>query len=81
MANDERDEESGKFTEKYPTEDFLQAIREEGGVAGTTDIANRVGVIRSTAFQRLERLEEDGIVVKKDIGNSAAWILPEEDSE
>ena len=52
----DRDEESGRYTDDYPTEDFLQAISNEGGVAGTGEIAERVGCAHDTAYKRLQKI-------------------------
>lgn len=78
MTNPERDDDTGRFTETYPREDFLNAIREEGGMAGTTDIAERVGVIRETAYKKLQRMEDENEVESKKIGNSLVWTIAED---
>lgn len=79
MTNPERDEDTGKFTETYPREDFLAAIEKEGGMAGTSDIAEQVGVIRETAYKKLQRMEEDGQVKSQKVGNSLVWLIANED--
>ncbi|ELZ21065.1 hth domain-containing protein [Halosimplex carlsbadense 2-9-1] len=75
MGNPERDNETGKFTVKYPREDFLEAIRKNGGMAGTSDIAESIGVIRETAYKKLKRMEEDGEVNSQRVGNSLVWTI------
>lgn len=75
MANPERDEETGKFTEAYPREEFIEAIEKQGGMAGTTDIAEEVGVIRETAYKKLQRMEKEGEVQSQKIGNSLIWTV------
>lgn len=72
MGERERDEESGKFTEEYPAESFLNVLR-EGGPAGTTDIAEQVGCDRRTAYLKLKALEEDGVVESQKVGNALLW--------
>ena len=76
MGERDRDDESGKFTEEYPTEDFIKAIRELDS-AGTTDIADYIGCDRRTAYLKLRSLDEDGKVESQKVGNALLWRLPE----
>jgi hypothetical protein len=43
MANDERDEDTGKFEEKYDDDDFVAAIRDFDGAAGPPTSPTRSG--------------------------------------
>lgn len=74
MGGRDRDEESGKFTETYPPEDFLRAL-EELDFAGTTDIAEFVGCDRRTAYLKLQSLKKEGKVQNQKIGNALLWKL------
>lgn len=74
MGGRDRDEESGKFTETYALEEFIQAL-EELGAAGTTDISNYVGCDRRTAYLKLQSLEEEGEVRSQKVGNALLWEL------
>lgn len=74
MAERGRDEESGKFTEEYPEEDFIKALKKLES-SGTTDIAEFVGCDRRTAYLKLNSLEEVGKVESKKIGNALLWEL------
>jgi len=76
--NDDRDEDTGKFTEKYDRDDFLTALRDLGGAAGTSDVADRVGCPQRTAHHKLDQLAEEDRVVKDKVGAAALWRLPEE---
>ncbi|WP_135807235.1 helix-turn-helix domain-containing protein [Halorussus marinus] len=76
MADRDRDEESGKFTEEYPPQEFLDAIAELGP-SGTTDISDYVGCDRRTAYLKLKSLEEEGEVRSRKVGNSLLWELAE----
>lgn len=76
MGERDRDDESGKFTEEYPTEDFIEAIRKLDS-AGTTDIADYIGCDRRTAYLKLRSLDEDGKVESQKVGNALLWQLPE----
>lgn len=72
MADRDRDERSGKFTEEYPSQKFLDAL-DELGPSGTTDISDYIGCDRRTAYLKLKSLEEEGKVSSKKIGNSLLW--------
>lgn len=69
----DRDDKSGRYTGEYSTEDFLQAISNEGGVAGTGEIAERVGCAHDTAYKRLQKIERKGLVSSKKVGNTLIW--------
>lgn len=72
MGGKDRDEESGKFTETYPPEEFLEAL-EQLGATGTTDIANFVGCDRRTAYLKLKNLEKEKKVNSQKVGNALLW--------
>lgn len=74
MGERDRDKNSGRFTEEYPRESFLQALSELGA-AGTTDISDHVGCDRRTAYLKLQTLEEEGDVESKKVGNALLWKL------
>lgn len=73
MVNTERDEESGKLSEQYPDDAFLQAVKEHEP-ASTKEVADAVGCSRRNADVRLKRLAEDGVVRSKLVGNSLTWL-------
>ena len=68
-----RDEETGRYTGQYSTDDFLNAINEEGGMAGTGEIADHVGCAHDTAYKRLQELEKVGIISSRKMGNTLLW--------
>jgi predicted ArsR family transcriptional regulator len=72
----ERDAESGKYTDAYSDEDFIDAIQVEGGLAGTSAVAEIVGCTHRQALNRLKDLEEREMVTSKDVGRSLVWQLP-----
>lgn len=76
MVNTERDEESGKLTEQYNDEEFLEAV-EEHQPASTKEVAEAVGCSRRNADVRLRKLEEAGEIRKKKVGNSLTWFSAE----
>lgn len=68
----DRDEESGKFTEKYPREAFVRAV-ENIENATTKKVANEVGCSYDLAYRRLNTLTEEGEVTCTEIGSSFVW--------
>jgi hypothetical protein len=75
MANDERDDESGKFASKYDEERFLAAVQEHEEGAGTAEVAETVGCPHSTAYHRLDQLRADGKLDSRQIGNAVLWVV------
>jgi GTP-sensing pleiotropic transcriptional regulator CodY len=75
----ERDENSGKYTDAYGDEEFIAAIEQIEGIAGTREIADSVGCSKRQALNRLRELENEGILVSKDVGRSLVWQLGEKD--
>ena len=73
----DRDKETGRYTGQYSTEDFLDAISAEGGMAGTGDIAEQVGCAHDTAYKRLQKMESEGLVSSKKVGNTLLWKIEE----
>lgn len=68
-----RDEETGRYTGQYSTDDFLNAISVEGGIAGTGEIADYVGCAHDTAYKRLQEIEKEGLIVSRKVGNTLLW--------
>jgi len=73
----DREEESGKYTTSYSDSDFVDAIRQLGGLAGTSEIADAVGCTRRTAYTRLQSLENEDRVSSRKVGNSLVWMIPQ----
>ena len=71
----DRDAESGKYTDAFSDEDFIEAIHAEGGLAGTTAVAEIVGCTRRQALNRLKELREQNKVTSKDVGRSLVWQI------
>ena len=68
----DRDEDSGKFTEQYPREAFLQAVNTIDN-ATTARVADEVGCSYDLAYRRLKDLEKEGDVTQTEIGSSFVW--------
>jgi len=73
MSESRRDER-GRFAAKHSEEDVLTAVRNHEP-AGTTEVAEELGIKRPSADYRLRQLEEEGKVSSKKIGNSLAWSI------
>jgi len=75
MPGANRDDESGRYTETYPPEAFVEAIEAEGGMAGTQAVARRVGCSYETAYKKLRSLEDAGKVDHRQApaGNAVLW--------
>jgi hypothetical protein len=78
MPNADRDDQSGKYTEKYPPEAFTAAIRDAPGVAGTQDVADAVGCSYELAYKRLRALADDGDVVSQKVANARVWTVDDD---
>lgn len=68
----DRDEDTGKFTQKYSREAFLQAVDKLDN-ATTARVADEVGCSYDLAYRRLKRLEKQGEVSLTKIGSSFIW--------
>jgi len=68
----ERDEESGKYLEQYPEEDFLSAISELDK-STTQNVADEVGCSYDLAYRRLKDLERESEISSEEIGGSLLW--------
>lgn len=71
---DDRDEDTGQFTERYPREAFIQAFTDAEWMA-TEDVAETVGCSRRLALDRLKALEEEGVLVGQSVGPGTIWHL------
>jgi hypothetical protein len=78
LRNPNRDDDSGKYTEKYPRADFIKAI-DDVEMAGTQDVADSVGCSYETAYKKLRALEDDGAIQSRKVANSRVWTLPSDD--
>jgi len=73
MSENDRDEH-GQFQPEHTDREFLDAVADREP-AGTTEIAEVIGVTRQNADRRLRQLEADRRVTSKKIGRSIAWSL------
>jgi len=78
MPGANRDDDSGKYTEKYPPDAFIAALEAEGGSAGTRPIAERIGCSYETAYKKLCSLADDGEIDRQKVGNANLWVIGDE---
>ena len=74
----ECDPDSGQFTEAV-ADDALVAFIEEQGGASTNEVATHFDYDRPTAYRRLTKLREQGIVDSREVGNSLLWIVSKDE--
>ena len=75
MSETKRDER-GRYTPEHTEEEVLDAVQAHEP-AGTSEVAEELGIKRPSADYRLRQLEEDEKVTKDMIGNSLAWSVTE----
>lgn len=73
-SDQERDSDSGQFTEEFSRQDFLEAVSSLD-TATTKRVADEVECSYDLAYRRLKDLEGDGQVKSTRVGNSFVWDL------
>lgn len=71
---DENRTDEGQFDEQYSTSSYFEAIRSQDDPT-TADVADRVGCTRRNALDRLRKLEKQGQVRSRKIGNANVWEI------
>ena len=64
----------GRFAPEHSDEELVDAVREYEP-AGTSEVAERVGLARQSADYRLRKLADAGRVRSKKVGGSLVWSL------
>ncbi len=72
-----RNAESGKYTQAYRNEEFLEAVQDSEGPASTTEVADRLGCSNRTALTRLRELAEEGHLTQRKVGTVNLWSVAE----
>lgn len=78
MGERERDDETGQFTDKYPPEDITSVIRDLGGTAATSEIADALNANRNTIYKKLQAMETDEMIVSRKAGGIRVWSVNSE---
>ena len=71
MCGDQERNVGGQFEPEYTDEEVVRAVV-ENKPAGTTEVANELGIAGQSADHRLRRVLDDERVSKKKVGNSLA---------
>lgn len=66
------DDDTGEFEQEVSDERFVRVVSEREP-AGTTEIADAVGMTRPGAYRRLQQLDDAGRVDVSRIGGSLVW--------
>lgn len=74
MGDDRERNERGRFEPDHSDEEILDAVRKYEP-AGTSEVADQLGIARQSADYRLRQLLEEGQVSKKKVGNSLVWFV------
>jgi GTP-sensing pleiotropic transcriptional regulator CodY len=74
----DRDEDSGRYVDKYPPEEILEAIDDLSGTAATSEVADAIGCSRDTAYKKLQLMEERGQVTSRRAGGIRVWSVVDE---
>lgn len=70
--------EAGRGNPKFTRDDVESFLRsQEPPLAGTTQIAEQFDVARPSVIERLDKMQEDGVIGKRKVGQSYAWYLEE----
>jgi GTP-sensing pleiotropic transcriptional regulator CodY len=76
--NPNRDEESGRYTQGYTTDDALDALDALDGAATTSEVGDKMGCARRTAYNKLRDLESENRVTSRDAGRTRLWLIADE---
>jgi len=68
-----RNSDSGQYEEVYSTEEIVGLLQDTR--LGTSEVADRLGCHRTTAHDRLNELERQGIITHDRVGNTHLWSL------
>lgn len=66
-----RDNETGQYEIVYSDEAVLKLLRETR--LSTSEVADELGCHRTTAYERLSKLEENGKITSAEVGNTMIW--------
>ncbi|QLH78007.1 winged helix-turn-helix transcriptional regulator [Halosimplex rubrum] len=68
-----RNDESGRYQEVYSAEEILSLL--EDTRLSTSEVAEQLDCHRTTAHNRLSKLEDVGKVTSKQVGNTLIWEI------
>jgi hypothetical protein len=71
----DRDEESGRYVEEYPAEEFFAALDALGGDGTTQEVADDVGAKYDVTYRKLRTLEDEERITRRKVGNANLWMI------
>jgi predicted ArsR family transcriptional regulator len=74
MSEDRERNDRGRFESEHTDEEVIAAVKKHEP-AGTSEVAEVLGIARQSADYRLRQLEERGMVSSKKIGRTLAWSV------
>lgn len=81
MADRERDENTGQFTDKYPREEVLRVIEDRSGTAATSEIADALDADRNAIYKKLRIMEDEGQIESRKAGGIRVWSVTTESTD
>ena len=75
MSERRRDDETGRFSDKYPREDVIEAIRELSGTAATSEVADYLEADRNTVYKKLRIMEDRDEITSRKAGGIRVWSV------
>jgi predicted ArsR family transcriptional regulator len=78
LDSHERDEQ-GRVEPRYTDDEVVDAVREHEPAA-TKEVAGALDMARQSADYRLRKLEEEGSVKSKMVGNSLVWMVEQSEA-
>jgi predicted transcriptional regulator len=73
LDSHERDEQ-GRVEPRHTDDEVVDAVREHEPAA-TKEVADELDIARQSADYRLRKLEDEGRVKSKMVGNSLVWMV------
>jgi len=73
----EQDPATGQIQKEYDDEEFINPVR-DNEPATTKEVMDVVGISRTAALYRLDKLEDEGVLTSKEAGTSLVWMIRNE---
>lgn len=74
-------DESGRYTDKYPREDIRAVIADLGGMAATSEVADRMDADRNSIYKKLDAMQDDGEIESRMAGGIRVWSLADTEGD
>lgn len=75
MSEDRTRDDTGRFQSEFDDDDIIEVISDLQPTAGTSDIAQELGVTRQSADYRLRKLQEEGRIRSETVGRTLIWFV------